>query len=255
MATVSPPRIHGDGVSEQAWRQCHWLARLPVRPCQALLDASRLVVVSPHPDDEVLGCGGLIAHARRQGLPVLVVSVSQGEQCYPGDPRWPPQRLSALRPRELAEALAVLGVPGDAIVELRIPDGGIAAHEAELAERLASLVGPRDRVLATWRHDGHPDHEASARAARAAAFARGAASSEYPVWAWHWLPPEAEDAPLPAAARYVMDEPAWSAKQAALACFRSQRGGAPYHIEAPILPPRVLARFQRHFEVFCHEHA
>ena len=41
------------------------------------------VVIAPHPDDETLGAGRLIATQRRQGVPVTIVAVTNGEAAYP----------------------------------------------------------------------------------------------------------------------------------------------------------------------------
>ena len=49
---------------------------LPLASLDALLGSRGLVVVAPHPDDESLGCGGLIAAARASGRPVHLVVVS-----------------------------------------------------------------------------------------------------------------------------------------------------------------------------------
>ena len=59
------------------------------------------VVVAPHPDDETLLSGGLIAHQARAGVPVIVLAVTDGEAAYPGDP----DGLARQRRREQRQAL------------------------------------------------------------------------------------------------------------------------------------------------------
>jgi LmbE family N-acetylglucosaminyl deacetylase len=249
MAVVAQPRIHGEGTAETAWRGSPWLAGLPQRPLDALLgDARRLVVVSPHPDDEVLGCGGLMAHACQRGLHVRVVAVTDGEACYPGDAYWTPQRLRAVRRSERQAALGELGVDAS-VLALGIADGAVGAEQARLQRSLADLLRAGDCVLTTWRADGHPDHEATASAVLAAAAVHGLPVIEFPVWAWHWLPVDGNGAPQ-GAARYALADGLWQAKQRALACFASQLGSSQPAMAGPILPPHVLARFQRRFEVF-----
>ncbi|MFL6586685.1 MAG: PIG-L deacetylase family protein [Luteimonas sp.] len=244
------PRIHGDGTPEWAWRTSAWLQALPTVSAEAwLADASRLVVVSPHPDDEVLGCGGLIATARTSGIPVRVVSVTDGEACYPDSPVWPQAHLRAARRQELERALAVLGVDPSEIDTLNLGDGRVCEREQALARLLPPLLSAGDRVLTTWRDDGHPDHEATARAVDQAAAQTGARVEQFPVWAWHWLSPGAASAPLSGARRCMLSPSARQAKAAALACFVSQLQRDAPGMPAPILPPHVLERFDRDFEV------
>ncbi len=77
---AEPPRIDltHSGVSEATWVPL--LRALPGRrPAALFAAASRMVVVTPHPDDETLGVGGIIAAMAGAGLPVTVVSVTDGE--------------------------------------------------------------------------------------------------------------------------------------------------------------------------------
>ena len=54
------------------------------------------LVVAPHPDDESLACGGLIAEARAQGRLVRVVIVSDGTGSHPASKAYPNARLRDL---------------------------------------------------------------------------------------------------------------------------------------------------------------
>lgn len=244
------PRIHGEGTAESAWEQCNALWQRPSTTLGQLLgDTVRLVVIAPHPDDEVLACGGLMAMAAAAGVTVQVIAVTDGEACYPGEAWWTPERLVSARRQELEQALAALGAAGTGVRHLGIGDGKVGVHEHELERVLRALLRAGDLVLVPWRHDGHPDHEATARAALAAAAQAGARALEYPVWAWHWLPPaqvqQVWQRPL------LLDISARAAdKQRAIACFATQTGEVAHLRAAPILPPHVLARFARNHEVF-----
>lgn len=253
LAHEEAPRIRGEGTRESEWHQCTTLWQRPSTPLPQLLrEASRLVVVAPHPDDEVLACGGLMALAAAAGVAVEVIAVTDGEACYPGERWWTPERLVAARRQELAQALDALGVTsatGASVQHLGIGDGTVQRHEQDLERLLRPLLRVGDLVLAPWRHDGHPDHEAAARAALAAASTCGARALEYPVWAWHWLRPEQTASmwqrPL------LLDITTVTAdKQRAIACFATQTGAVDQLHADPILPPHVLARFARNREVF-----
>ena len=67
--------------------------QLPVAPLEALVGDKGLVVVAPHPDDESLGCGGLIAEARRLGRAVRLVVVTDGCGSHTHSALYPPERL------------------------------------------------------------------------------------------------------------------------------------------------------------------
>lgn len=252
MGAVAPPRIHGDGTCEAAWRASPWLAGL--RPCTAaglLRGRGRVVLASPHPDDETLACGGLLQAAQAAGLPVVLLAATDGEACYPGDPAWTPDRLRDTRPREVLMAMGELGVDVD-VRRLGLPDGGLAARAGTLRDALHDLVRPGDLLLAPWEADGHPDHDALGHAAVAvAARVAGLRLLRYPVWAWHWLSPDTPQPPFEAA-RLPLTPVMVARKVRAIECFASQldaargRGDGP----APILPPHVVERFTRPFEVY-----
>ncbi len=49
-------------------------------------DCSPILLLAPHPDDETLGAGVLVASLRRGGVEVKVVAVTDGENAYPDEP-------------------------------------------------------------------------------------------------------------------------------------------------------------------------
>lgn len=243
--------IEGRGTPETAWLASPLVREMPRTTYDALVaSARRLVVVAPHPDDEVLGCGGLIALAARNGLDVVVVAVTDGEGCYPDNAAWSSATLATTRRAELAVALGTLGLPASVIVHAAIPDGAVASNIGRLRARLADIVQGDDLMLVTWARDGHPDHEASAVAAVAAAGDRGVRVLQYPVWGWHWAHPDNADLTNTAPLRLDLDDNLQVAKARAIDCFASQLGRGPAAVHAPILPPHVVQRFVRPFEVF-----
>ncbi|WP_299058307.1 bifunctional PIG-L family deacetylase/class I SAM-dependent methyltransferase [uncultured Nocardioides sp.] len=208
-----------------------------------------LVVVAAHPDDETLGAGGLVHTAHRRGLDVRVLVATAGEGSHPGSPTHTPQDLAVRRAAELVDACALLAPGAASPVLLGLPDGAVAAHHDDLVARVVDAVGDgRDTLLAaTWRHDGHPDHEAVGRAAAAAAVRTGARLLEYPVWAWHWGTPG--DLPTDRV-RLRLDPAAVTAKAAAVAAHTSQvapLSDAPG--DATLMGADLLAHFTRDVEV------
>ena len=120
-------------------------------------------------------------------MEIGVIAVTDGEACYPGEPWWTPDRLRSARRQSLQRRWRN-GIAADATFHLGIGDGAVSKHEQGLQDWLQQHLQPGDLVLAPWRFDGHPDHEAAGRAACRAARV-GCRRLEYPVWGWHWLDP------------------------------------------------------------------
>lgn len=132
-----------------------------------------LVVVAPHPDDESLACGGLIAEAHAEGRPVHVVIVSDGTGSHPASKAYPRARLRALREDEARDAVGHLGLdPADDVSFLRLPDRFVPSDGPRAEKAIARIIGCVEEVggealFVSWRHDPHCDHQASYRIARA----------------------------------------------------------------------------------------
>ena len=142
----------------------------------------RLVVVAPHPDDETLGCGSLIAAAVRAGVRVAVIALTDGDASHPGSRRWPPPALARVRRAELRRALARLGVGQAAVRFMRWHDGKVAVEGDALALRRTLVALGAGVVVAASPRDHHPDHQAGWRLAEAATRGRGVPLVSYAVW-------------------------------------------------------------------------
>ena len=178
--------IADGGTSAESWTDWdHSFAPLHLGDCPGM------TVVAPHPDDETLGLGATIAMLCAAGIDVQVVSVSDGGGAYPGLSGAERDQLETVRRAEVRRSMELLGAGGP--IRLQMPDGGVSRYEHQLTDRLAALLAkfpPGRWCAATWRGDGHPDHEVVGRSAAAAAAQTGAVLVEYPVWMWHWARPD-----------------------------------------------------------------
>jgi LmbE family N-acetylglucosaminyl deacetylase len=204
------------------------------------LSRGPVLVVAPHPDDETLGAGGLIAHLRSCGAEATIAAVTDGENAYEDC-----HGLGEIRAREQTAALAALGVQEKDILRFRIRDSDVSSHEETLAQLLTPLVKRSAHVIAPWRYDFHPDHEACGRVAEMLAQEHGVELTSYFFWTWHRGAIESlSELPL---IRFPLKERLRNLRQKALACHRSQlsreRGD-------PILSELLLAPALRHFETF-----
>src|ERR1700722_6232549 len=71
-----------------------------------LAHARKVLVVAPHPDDETLGCGGLISLLAQKDRVFYIVFVTDGSASHRNSSAWPAGRLATQREREASNALA-----------------------------------------------------------------------------------------------------------------------------------------------------
>jgi len=121
-----------------------------------------LLVVMSHPDDESMGCGGLILRHTRAGIPVNLICATRGEAGWSGKPLGAKKEdLAQIRTGELEEAAATLAIGG---VELwDYPDGGVdRCDRQEITQRIwEQITKLRPKAVVAWGPDGgygHPDH-------------------------------------------------------------------------------------------------
>lgn len=244
--------IAGRGTSLRAWNASQKLAAVPAISADLLVPPhARAVIVAPHPDDEVLGCGGLMHQLAQLERNLKLISVTDGSASHPGSTLWPMERLSVIRPQESAEALHRLDLPMHRLQWIRggFTDGEVATQEERLTGFIQRHLLPTDVVFTTWANDGHSDHEAVGRACARACAAVGAGLNEVPIWAWHWAAPEDERLPWERARKVLLDPMTIARKRHAAHAFASQLQGDPLIGLPPILPAGVLERLLQPFEV------
>ena len=116
----------------------------------------RVLVLSPHPDDDVIGAGGTLVKHAAAGAALTAAVLTDGRA---GPPRGPGVDGAAVRRGEAEAAARVVGI--GRVEFWDEPDGALAAHPAA-EDRLRALlryVRP-DLVYLPSFLDGHPDHRA-----------------------------------------------------------------------------------------------
>ena len=197
-------------------------------------------VIAPHPDDETLAAGGLIASLRGSQVPVRVIAITDGENAYEGE-----VGLGALREREQARALQRLGVSEDQISRLHLPDSGVSEWEDKLSTMLEPMLRDAGHIIAPWPHDFHPDHEVTGRAVFKVAQRYHIPLTSYLFWTWHRGTPDLLRSVT--LRKLPLTEEQQQAKREALAFHVSQ---LQHHSGAPILPANLLAPAWRNYEIF-----
>jgi LmbE family N-acetylglucosaminyl deacetylase len=182
--------------------------------------AGRILVIAPHPDDEVLGCGGTIARLTQSGSRVEVAIVTTGKP-----PRYDQAGVERVR-AEAAAAHALLGVGATHYLDLPAAELDGVPH-GDLNAAIGAVIDAvlPDTIFVPFVGDIHLDHQLVFRSTMVAARPRQAS---YPrtILAYetlsetNWSAPYVE--PNFAPTVYVDIEATLDRKLAAFAAYRSQ---------------------------------
>lgn len=133
-------------------------------PFQATaLRGERLLVLAPHPDDEVIGCGGLLAQHLRERRKVRVVVFTDGGEAAEG--ATDREAYRTMREDESRRGLRALGGAAPIVEFLRFPDRRLDEHRHDAARHLVRILRDfrPDLITVPSPIEIHPDHEALAR--------------------------------------------------------------------------------------------
>jgi N-acetylglucosamine malate deacetylase 1 len=180
--------------------------RMPVK--LRAVEKQRVLVVAPHPDDEVIAVGGTLALHQRAGSEVLTLFVTLDAPAPDG---------SIIRKGEAERAGRMLGFEPRF---LGFPDGSVSLHEPDVAGAIADAIRSfrPDVIYCPFPGDHHRDHM-SASACTGAAAAQSGYGGEvcsYEVWSNLW-PNVGVDISS------VVET-----KRAAIGCYASQIAYLPY---------------------------
>lgn len=243
------------GTDEASWAASGLAAMAELPLGRQELAAMRFVMLAAHPDDETLGAGGLLALLHSLGADVEVLLCTAGEGSHPDSATTTPEQLAAVRLKEFAAAMEVLGLAGRWQF-LGLPDRGLRELTPEIAVRLREAIGrlpgaPEQlAIVAPYRDDGHADHNALGAVAADVAGDGGHALLEYPIWYWLWASPE--DPAWRSWARVPLGAEQQAAKRSAMESHQSQirpLSGLPG--DEVLLGEGLLQHFRRSFETFA----
>lgn len=111
----------------------------------------KVLVFSPHPDDETIACGGYIAQSEQRGAEVKIVLVTDGNK----------HGLQNLRYSEFKTATSILGVPVNNLIFLNYPDGKLTQQsQTELEKIFQNQIDSYHPDIILYPHpsDTHKDH-------------------------------------------------------------------------------------------------
>ena len=162
------------------------LASSPASP-SGEIPVGATLVIAPHPDDETLGCGGMIATRAAEGRRVVLVVVTDGRALFRRFGVTDPSELdvSAMRKAETLRAVEILGANPRDVRFLDFENERLAEQRAEAGRRLEAILSELSpsEVYVTSPFEGHREHVLANELTRAACAATGKCPSllEYVV--------------------------------------------------------------------------
>lgn len=156
---------------------------------QELTTNGSVMILAPHPDDEVFGCAGLISRLVSEGRPPYIVIFTGGGGSHRGCCDTAEQEICDNRRRLAAKALASLGVPSDHISFLDFKDGSIADRPNDQMQKLDQLIADVKPASIFFPHSGEgwPDHLAVRLIGIEEALKHNIPTYEYCVWMWFYV--------------------------------------------------------------------
>ena len=247
--------IEGDGTSQDAWKNWSGLQDMPrFDIAKSFAPHQRVCIFAPHPDDEVLGCGGLLQQLAANGNPIVLIHVTNGTQSHPNSHVYSQEKLNIIRPQESVKALEVLSVAHQVMtIALDLTDGNVFAQQDQFHQKLSTIIQPNDILITPFMHDGHPDHEATGQVVVSFAKQHHLACYQVLIWAWHWAKPADSRIPWHCAMRVDLTAEQLQRKIEAITCFESQITADDSTGNPPILSAQTIARISQPWEVYLYE--
>jgi LmbE family N-acetylglucosaminyl deacetylase len=144
----------------------------------------RIIIFSPHPDDETLGCGGTIAKNVKEGNRVFVVFMTDGRYALTeaGIMSYPdPLEMHEIRRLEAFKALGKLGVHTENMFFLDIEDKTLKRHKKEacdIVRKILKDINP-SQIYFPQEMEYHVDHVVTNRIVKEAAKSLGCIMERY----------------------------------------------------------------------------
>ena len=259
--------VSGSLVADWLWKQTNVMLKTSFRQlrlhCIQILCGKRslsldtlgsnICILAPHPDDEAMGCGQLIAECCRRKMACRVIVISDGagshQECCDADAA----TISSGRQASCRKAVECLGLAADKLSFLGFPDGELQRIEGEIYERLMALLCDfKGAIFVPHDLEGWSAHLAVQRIGKRLAESTGSCLYSYCVWFYYSMPFCSFGKVKWSAARVLQNENALARKRAALAIYQNDKApcGKPY---AGVLPELLWKAVNGKREVYFEE--
>lgn len=158
-----------------------------VRASENKLTTNKILILAPHPDDEVFGCSGLIKQQIFVGKKIYIIFMTKGESSHKGCCNIEQNELISKRAKLTDNALKLLNVSKDNIYRLSYPDGALCYESAE-TEKLKDLIISikPDAIFVPHSGEGWNDHIKTQNIAGELIKDKNIELYAYCVWFWYY---------------------------------------------------------------------
>jgi LmbE family N-acetylglucosaminyl deacetylase len=154
-----------------------------------LKEIDKILIIAPHPDDEIFGCAGLIQKRIHEKKEVHVIILSGGEGSHAGCCKIDNRKLINTRRSLSVKASEILNLPVNQLHFMNYPDGGIHFNHPETGhlKELIHTLRP-DAIFVPHTKEGWSDHiEAGTIIRKLLSNTPAIEIYEYCVWFWYYF--------------------------------------------------------------------
>ncbi|SHF41474.1 N-acetylglucosaminyl deacetylase, LmbE family [Bacteroides luti] len=150
--------------------------------------STNVIIVAPHPDDEALGCGGLISHLTKSGCTISLIMLTGGENCTSAK-SIEKETLKVTRRDLTNKSAIILGIKEENIYFLNFIDGNVCSKDPEIT-RLKDILNRinADAIYVPHLMDGWNDHVQAHLIIKHIIKDTSTKLYAYCVWFWYTMP-------------------------------------------------------------------
>ena len=132
----------------------------------------KIVIFSPHPDDELIGAGGSILKWMNEGQEVHIIYLSDGRAAYTyerknknlienKETQISQEELAQIRMHEIDKVIEFLEIPKNNIYKFKIPDQKVREFMQSGIKQSKKIIEDADRLVIPSNNNPHVDHQAT----------------------------------------------------------------------------------------------
>jgi LmbE family N-acetylglucosaminyl deacetylase len=132
----------------------------------------KIVIFSPHPDDELIGAGGSMLKWKSEGHQVHVIYMSDGRAAYTferandnlieaEETKISEKELAEIRMQEIDEVTKYLNIPNEHVHKFKFPDQKVGDFIDAGVEQCKPIIKDVHRIVIPSDHNSHVDHQAT----------------------------------------------------------------------------------------------